>query len=204
MSKVQRIEVKSLRIDLNNFRTVTQKDEISALRTMIAIAPAKFWGLMDSLLDHEYLPNENIIALKEQNSGDLIVKEGNRRIGCLKLIHGLLSDPSIELPPHIQGKVKEKDAAWLAQNAAVPCIIYTAKDEATVDRIVSLTHGKGQPASRDPWETIARARHSRDKEGESEPALDLFEKYLTVRRTRKSGQGRAKLSYGWQVRERVG
>jgi hypothetical protein len=25
-----------------------------------------------------------------------------------------------------------------------------------------------------------------------------------VRRTRKSGQGRAKLSYGWQVRERVG
>jgi hypothetical protein len=25
-----------------------------------------------------------------------------------------------------------------------------------------------------------------------------------VRRTRKSGRGRAKLSYGWQVRERVG
>jgi DUF1680 family protein len=25
-----------------------------------------------------------------------------------------------------------------------------------------------------------------------------------LRRTRKSGQGRAKLSYGWQVRERVG
>jgi hypothetical protein len=95
---------------------------------------------------------------------------------------GLISDPSIELPTHIQGKLKDKDASWLDRNSKVPCILYGAKDESTVDRIVSLTHGRGQQESRDPWKAIARARHSRDKEGKSEPALDLFEKYLKTSR----------------------
>lgn len=165
-----------LRIDLNNFRTVPQKNEISALRTMIAIAPEKFWGLMESLLEDGYLPNENVIVLKEKESGNLIVKEGNRRIGCLKLIHGLLAYP--DMPSHIRNAIEVKDSDWLTENLVVPCAVYAAKDEAIVDRIVSLTHGKGQKAGRDGWETIARARHSRDKDGKSEAGLDLFEKFL--------------------------
>ncbi len=182
MSTVQRIDVKTLRIDLNNYRTGIQPDEVSAVRTMIATAPTKFWGLMDSLLDFEYLPTENIIVLKDKGNGDYVVKEGNRRVACLKLIHATISDSSIELPPHIQGKVNSKDVAWLAQNLVVPCIVYPTKDESTVDRIVSMTHGKGQLASRDPWESIPKARHNRDMEGRSEPALNLFEKYLVSAR----------------------
>lgn len=182
MSTVQRIDVKTLRIDLNNYRTGIQPDEVSAVRTMIATAPKNFWALMDSLLDFEYLPTENIIVLKDKSTADHVVKEGNRRVACLKLIHGCISDPSIELPPHIQGKVNSKDVAWLAQNLVVPCIVYPTKDESTVDRIVAMTHGKGQLASRDPWESIAKARHNRDMEGKSEPALNLFEKYLVSAR----------------------
>lgn len=44
-------------------------------------------------------------------------------------------------------------------------------------------------------------------EGEHVGGYDALRKHFgldPVRRTRKSGQGRAKLSYGWQVRERVG
>ncbi len=155
---------------------------------MIATDPKKFWGLMDSLLDFEYLPTENIIVLKDKGTGDHVVKEGNRRVACLKLIHASISDPSIELPPHIQGKVNSKDVEWLAQNLVVPCIVYPAKDESTVDRIVSMTHGKGQLASRDPWESIAKARHNRDMEGKSEPALELFEKYLVSARNYTTDQ----------------
>lgn len=178
MATAQRVKIDDLQIDLHNFRTVVQKDEASALRTMIAIAPEKFWGLMDSLLEDGYLPNENIIVLKAKKTGELTVKEGNRRAGCLKLIHKLVPDFDVELPPHIQALIAGKDSKWLAENRTVPCVVYTAQEEATVDRIVSLTHGKGQKAGRDRWEAIARARHSRDKEGKSEPGLDLFEKYL--------------------------
>jgi hypothetical protein len=41
-----------------------------------------------------------------------------------------------------------------------------------------LTHGKGDKASRDPWTSVAKARHNRDANGVDEPALDVLEKYL--------------------------
>jgi len=47
-----------------------------------------------------------------------------------------------------------------------------------VDDIVSLTHGKGEMASRDGWTSVATARHNRDAKGKVEPALDVLEKFL--------------------------
>jgi hypothetical protein len=49
-----------------------------------------------------------------------------------------------------------------------------------VDRVISRIHGKNDKASRDIWESIARARHNRDKNGASEPELDLLEKFLNA------------------------
>lgn len=80
------VSVEELKLDLNNFRTVPQSKETTAVHTMISIAPDRFWALAESLLDDGYLPTENIIVLKAGE--DLVVKEGNRRIGALKLIFG--------------------------------------------------------------------------------------------------------------------
>ncbi len=44
--------------------------------------------------------------------------------------------------------------------------------------MVSLAHAKGEKAARDPWNSVARARHNRDMKKVSEPGLDLLEKYL--------------------------
>lgn len=60
----------------------------------------------------------------------------------------------------------------------MPCAVYQQNESAAVDRIVQLTHGKGEKAGRDPWSAVPRARHNRDRNGESEPGLDLLEKYL--------------------------
>lgn len=62
----------------------------------------------------------------------------------------------------------------------MPCAIYDSGEAELVDKIVTLTHGKGEKAGRDKWNAIARARHNRDRNGVSEPALDLLEKYLQV------------------------
>lgn len=66
------------------------------------------------------------------------------------------------------------------QRRSVLCYLYTKS--AIVDKIVDLAHGKGEKAGRTQWTAIARARHNRDRNNSSEPALDLLEKYLRVGR----------------------
>jgi hypothetical protein len=178
MATTKLLPVKELRLDLKNFRTVSQKDELSALHTMISINPDRFWALTESLLETGYLPTENIIVLKDKK-GVLHVREGNRRIGALKLAFKYLNSAGLSIPKRVEDMLKEINADWKKTNGDVPCAIYEEKDETLVDKIVALAHGKGEQAGRDSWSTVARARHNRDKNGASEIGLDLLEKYLT-------------------------
>jgi hypothetical protein len=168
--------VKDLALDLKNFRTVPQADEQGATNALIGINPEWFWALMESLLDDGYSPTENIIVLRD-DSGIMIVKEGNRRIAALKLILGI--HKSVEVPDHLQQRIDGLSATWKKKNALVPCAIYQAKDAAHVDKLVSRTHAKGEKAGRADWTAVARARYARDQNKASEPGLDLLEKYLT-------------------------
>lgn len=178
MPTTKSIAVSELTLDLKNFRTVPQKNEVDALHAMLSIAPDKFWALTESLLDDGYLPTENIIVL---NTGkEKIVKEGNRRIGALKLVFGIIKRQGLGAPDDVEEKISKQSKAWQEKNKEVPCAVYDLSEADVVDRIVTLAHGKGEAAGRDNWKSIARARHNREKNGASEPALDLLEKYLTA------------------------
>lgn len=179
MPKTESVSVQKLQLDLSNFRTVKQPGEIQAIQAMISIDTDRFWALMESLLDDGYLPTENIIILETgSESDDLLVKEGNRRIAALKLIHGYLPSNEIPIPAELTTKISALSISWKTANQSVPCAIYSAADTVTVDRIVALTHGKGELAGRSGWKAIARARHNRDQNGDDENGLDLLEKYL--------------------------
>jgi hypothetical protein len=171
------IPIRDLSLDLGNFRTVKQADERSAIDAMISTSPDRFWALTGSLLDSGYLPTDNIIVLRD-GTKNLTVKEGNRRIAALKLIHKFQPLSAFEVPQDIADRIKGVSAAWRRENAEVPCAIYAAADAATVDKIVTLAHGKGEKAARDQWNAVARARHNREINKVTEPALDLLEKYL--------------------------
>lgn len=176
----QLIPIKRLKLDLNNYRTVPQKDELSAINAIIAIKPDKFWALTESILDSGYLPTENIIVLKSQGARPkMVVKEGNRRISALKLIHGHIPHDEIPVPQNILERIKATNQEWRNANLNVPCSIYEQEDILTVNKIRDLTHGKAEKAGRDVWSSIARARHNRAENGASEPALDLLEKYFS-------------------------
>lgn len=178
MSKTLRTSVKELSLDLHNFRTVPQRNEIHAIQAMIALKPDRFWALAESLIDDGYLPTENILVL-QQGKGNLIVKEGNRRVAALKFLHGYISDKTITPPnEELKKKIDNLASSWKKANEKIPCTIYDNKDAEKVDRIVKLAHGKGEKAGRDQWNAIARARHNRNFGGFSEPGLDLLEKYL--------------------------
>jgi len=177
MPASRKVPVRDLALDLKNFRTIHQESEVTAVEAMIATSPDRFWALADSLHQDGYLPTEHIIVLKEP-SGVLRVKEGNRRVAVLKLLHGIIPIDGLDVPANIAAAVISIPESWATENESVPCTIFDAKDAATVDRIVRLAHGKGEKAGRDQWNTVARARHNRDHNGVSEPSLDLLEKYL--------------------------
>ncbi len=176
MSKTDSVAIKDLRLDLKNFRTVPQRSEAAALRAMVSISPDWFWALSESLLEDGYHPTENIIVQKDGDK--LVVREGNRRVAAMKLAHGLLRRGNLPIPSAIEERLKKLPPEWKEQNLKVPCAIFEASEKAQVDRIVSLTHGKGDRASRDIWNPVARARHNRDERGISEPALDILESYV--------------------------
>lgn len=168
-------QVQTLCLDLKNFRTVRQPDEEHAINALIGIEPEWFWALMESLLDDGYSPTENIIVLREPSG--LVVKEGNRRIAAMKLILGL--QKSIEVPEDIQKRIDALSTRWKQDNSSVPCAIYDLSESPLVDKLVSRTHAKGQKAGRADWTAVARARYGRDQNNQSEPGLDLLEKYLS-------------------------
>ena len=177
MPKTRPVPVKDLALDLGNYRTVRQDSEVSAVEAMISTSPDRFWALTESLLQDGYLPTESVIVLRNGPAlGELTVKEGNRRVAALKLIHGLLPLTGLSVPDGITAQIAAISAAWRRDNKAVPCTIYAPADAATDERIVTLAHGKGEKAARDQWNAVARARHHREANGASEPALDLLEK----------------------------
>jgi len=173
------LSVQELKLDLRNFRTVPQPNEASAISALVSINPDWFWALTESLLDDGYHLTENILVLAGGKSGtDMEVKEGNRRIAALKLIYGHARRSLVTVPAHIETTIADLTDEWKNANRLVPCAVYQQNEAAAVDRIVRLTHGKGEKASRDPWGAVPRARHNRDRNGGSEPGLDLLEKYL--------------------------
>ena len=176
MPKNSQLEISKLFLDLKNYRTTPQKNEKEAIKAMISIKNVKFFALIDSIIEDGYLQTENIIIL--ESAKGFIVKEGNRRIASLKLIHGLIKTNDLGIPLNILNKINSIDAEWKKNNLKVSSIIFSEKEADQADRIVSLTHAKGEKAGRDKWTSVATARHNRDVNKKSEPVLDLLEKYL--------------------------
>lgn len=179
MSETKYLEVRELSLDLKNYRTIQQSSEEEAISSIVSTRPDQFWALMESLLDDGYLPTESIQVLKGKGKSPIYtVKEGNRRIAALKLIAGEIDRYIVDIPDNLLRQIDELDANWRDANAKVPCVVYSPSESETVDRIVTLAHGKGEKAGRDQWNAVARARHNRDANDGNEPALDLLEGYL--------------------------
>ncbi len=168
------LPVKSLQLDLKNYRTIHQPNEKHAINAMISINPDRFWALLDSIVEDGYHPTENIIIQKDGKK--YVVKEGNRRIAALKIALNYVT--GIIIPAVSRSKIDQLSKSWIRENSKVPCAIYPSSESKIVERIVSLTHAKGEKAGRDSWNAVARARYGRDQKGIQEPGLDVLEKYL--------------------------
>ena len=184
MPELSNINVSSLKLDLNNYRTVHQRSELKSINAMIAVSPDWFWSLMESIIDDGYYPTDNIIILKTNN--EFIVKEGNRRIASLKIIYGYIN--GIEIPENIKRKISELDEKWKNRNINIPCAIYEETEIEAVKKLISLIHARGEKAGREKWTAVARTRYDRDEKNKKETGLDLLEKYLVNGKNLSSNQ----------------
>lgn len=179
MPDLRSIAIESLSLDPRNYRTVKQASEEKELHALITIDPDYFWGIADSLLVNNYVATENVLVGEPPAGSSIyIVREGNRRVGALKLAHGLLDRGDIEIPEKIEEKLATVTPEWKARNATVPCLAYSPSESKELSRVVSLIHGPRQYASRLPWNPVAKARQNRDELENSEPVLDFLEAYL--------------------------
>lgn len=179
MPKTEFLSVKDIKLDLHNYRTVKQGSELKAIHAMIAISPDRFWALAESLLEDGFMPSENVLILKG-GKGESTAREGNRRVAIIKMTLGLVATTGVDIPEHIAVGMKAASADWKKENAKLPCLVFTPAEEPLLDKLIARIHGKGEKAGRDKWTAVATARHNRDKNGASEPALDLLEKFLKV------------------------
>jgi hypothetical protein len=60
MPTTQPVAVKKLSLDVNNYRTLAQRDEVSAIHSLIEVEPEWFWAVMESLIDDGYLPKATL------------------------------------------------------------------------------------------------------------------------------------------------
>lgn len=190
MSQLLDLPVKGLSIDLRNYRIVPQPNEDAAVHALISLDPEYFWALMESLLADQWLGTENILIWKKKvgKKTESIVKEGNRRIGALKIILGILPTETFGLPEHLEAKIKSLSKDWKSAVSSVQCLVFEMEDLPKVQRLVELAHAKGEKAGRLNWNSVGRARCNRDEKGLPEPALDLLENYLSVGRNLNADQ----------------
>ena len=114
MPQTKPLPIKDLALDLGNFRTVKQPTEHAAIDAMISTSPDRFWALTGSLLDSGYLPTESVIVLRDGKK--LTVKEGNRRVAALKLIHKIQPLAGLDVPDAVADRIKAVTAAWRREN----------------------------------------------------------------------------------------
>lgn len=173
--EIQNGSIEDLHLDLKNFRTPEQSSQEDAVRALIEVGEVRFWGLFESLREDGYTPTEIIIVI--QTAKGKVVKEGNRRIACMKLLHGLLTIDS--LPIRRLKEIALMGSDWKDQNKTVPCLVYEEAELDIVNRLVSRTHARDEPAGRKEWPAIAKTRFDRDAKGNGSVALDLVEKWLS-------------------------
>jgi hypothetical protein len=179
MADQRPVAVDSISLDLNNFRLLPQKNEENALKAIVAIHPDWFWGLVQSLLVDGYEPTENLLLLKTgKGEKALVVKEGNRRVGAIKFLLGILRGDDIPVPGNIQTAIGTMTPEIKATFNAIPCLVYSLEEAEKLDRIVARVHGKADKTGRREWTAVTKARHNRDHNQREEFGLDLLEAYL--------------------------
>lgn len=162
MKSFAQIPVSDLIIDTDNPRTMPQTDESAAILAILQQenGPEHMEQLGESVAQFGLSALNRILIFRRNN--EQIVKEGNRRMACLKFLLDLAIFPIgyDTLKSKFDGfKRLATQNNLIEELRTADCVIYT--EYAEIEREINLRHALGQGgASKIDWSAMARARYN--------------------------------------------
>jgi len=168
----KKLPLSKLNLNQENPRFDSVESQKIALATMIESKKGdELWNLAKDIVENGLNPSE-IPIVYQNDDGDYVVKDGNRRVAALLAI----SKPS-SIPTDDEGYInrfkKLKTKAILSKIRQVPCVIFNNEQDA--DRWVQLNHtGKNKGVGTVEWDSIMKERFRSHIDGRTSMQLQAF------------------------------
>jgi len=137
MTTFQRIPLQKLEVNPANDRHGDVGSEAAAIEWLLVNKTDKMRDLLEDIHERQGIVDEPLV-MKKNGEDKYIVYDGNRRVTCLKLLHGLA--PS-EIQNPLSKKVENLRSKPFVANQAVECRVEDSLDR--VNNILELRHIPG-------------------------------------------------------------
>lgn len=178
MPKTCKISLKKLLLDEANPRIQKVQSQANCIRAIYNDKPDAFKELLSSIIRKGFFQGENILVMPHpEKKGYYIVKEGNRRISALKVLHQakvLIKEGILQELKHYIAKISKQT---LSLTETVPCLSFTSEEIEDLENEIATRHLSGN-SPRLEWPPVRKAKKERERTGKYNPALDLLERYL--------------------------
>ncbi len=179
MPTTKKISLRNLLLDQANPRIQAVDSQAACIRAIYDDRPNQFKELLSSINNKGFFFGETILVMPHpEKKGKYIVKEGNRRISALKILHsGSKELQKNKITEDLKSYIRRFPHSIKVETASVFCTIFEKEERAKLDDEIATRHLSGA-ASRLDWPPVRKAKKERQKNGKYNPALDLLERYL--------------------------
>lgn len=150
------IPLSKLQLNIENDRHGPLGSQQECIQWMLQHLGDEIYSLAKDIAQHGLSPLDGILVIPadDEDSGEYIVWEGNRRITALKL----LEDPNrCEDPKHIR-RFQELRSSAAEIPSSLQCILAPSVEDA--DRLIELRHqGRQGGVGTVPWDSAQKTRH---------------------------------------------
>ena len=165
MTVHRRIALKELEVNPANDRHGDLGSEAAAIEWLLINKTEKMKDLLNDIANKGGVVFEEPLVMKHPSTGKYVVYDGNRRVTCLKLLHGLV-------PSHVQNPLKGKVDALKANND----FVFDTHIECRVETDIEVVND------------ILERRHTPGNSGAGQLKWDGHEKENFLERTGRSSK----------------
>lgn len=162
MTEKVELHIDDLLLDTENPRLVAVENQSEALAAIYTLNSKHFRNLMKSIVERGIDPGDSFYVIEDDEEGDFIVLDGNRRSAALKVLINPDNVEEMGLSP-TQAKALRKLAADFDRTKVEPvdCVIFDDRDEA--NEWILLRHANEQGGEgRIPWGPLEIRRFEGD------------------------------------------
>lgn len=158
------IEVDALLLDEENPRLGSAENQSETLRKLVDLNPNHFRNLMLSIKDNGLDPGDSFYVIEhEEDEGDYIVLDGNRRLSAVQVLHNPALLDGAEVDEKVRKRLRKAAEGFNPKNFDTPrCVCFDNRDEAN-EWIYRRHTGSANGEGRIDWGPLEIARFTNDR-----------------------------------------